>query len=81
MYMYMYMIMSGKWPFSRHSSSQMQFCSTLVLPTKVTTCWLNNVLCTCFSLTFSKTISNTDFCTNIHVHVHVYLCLLDIRDS
>ena len=63
MYIYMYMIMSSKWPFSSHSSSQMQFCSTLFLLTKVTTCWFNIVLCTCFSLTLSKTISSTTFCT------------------
>ena len=63
MYMYMYMIMSSKWPFSSYSSSQMQFCPTLFLPTKVTTCWLNIVLCTCFCLTLSKTIWSTAFCT------------------
>ena len=55
----------------------------LFLPTKVTTCWLNIVLCTCFSLTFSKTIFSTDFCTKYTctVHVHVYLHLLDVSDS
>ena len=75
MYMYTYMIIFStcKWPFSSHSPSQMQFCPTLFLPTKVTTCWLNIVLCTCFCLTLSKAILSSAFCTKYTCTMYVYV--------